>query len=135
MKWDGFEGTEGVIVVAATNRPDVLDPALLRAGRFDRTVTVGLPDIKGRDAILKIHMRKLPVAKNVKSMDIARGTPGFSGADLANLTNEAALIAAGKSKKLVGMQEFEKAKDKIMMGSERKSMVMDEAEKGNDCLS
>jgi len=129
VEMDGFEGTEGVIVVAATNRPDVLDPALLRAGRFDRTVTVGLPDIKGRDAILKIHMRKLPVAKNVKSMDIARGTPGFSGADLANLTNEAALIAAGKSKKLFGMQEFEKAKDKIMMGSERKSMVMDEAEK------
>jgi len=129
VEMDGFEGPEGVIVVAATNRPDVLDPALLRAGRFDRTVTVGLPDIKGRDAILKIHMRKLPVAKNVKSMDIARGTPGFSGADLANLTNEAALIAAGKSKKLVGMQEFEKAKDKIMMGSERKSMVMDEAEK------
>jgi cell division protease FtsH len=129
VEMDGFEGTEGVIVVAATNRPDVLDPALLRAGRFDRTVTVGLPDIKGRDAILKIHMRKLPVAKNVKSMDIARGTPGFSGADLANLANEAALIAAGKSKKLVGMQEFEKAKDKIMMGSERKSMVMDEAEK------
>jgi len=129
VEMDGFEGNEGVIVVAATNRPDVLDPALLRAGRFDRTVTVGLPDIKGRDAILKIHMRKLPVAKNVKSMDIARGTPGFSGADLANLTNEAALIAAGKSKKLVGMQENEKAKDKIMMGSERKSMVMDEAEK------
>ena len=129
VEMDGFEGTEGVIVVAATNRPDVLDPALLRAGRFDRTVTVGLPDIKGRDAILKIHMKKLPVAKNVKSMDIARGTPGFSGADLANLTNEAALLAAGKSKKLVGMQEFEKAKDKIMMGSERKSMVMDEAEK------
>jgi len=129
VEMDGFEGNEGVIVVAATNRPDVLDPALLRAGRFDRTVTVGLPDIKGRDAILKIHMRKLPVAKNVKSMDIARGTPGFSGADLANLTNEAALIAAGKSKELVGMQEFEKAKDKIMMGSERKSMVMDEAEK------
>ncbi len=129
VEMDGFEGTEGVIVVAATNRPDVLDPALLRAGRFDRTVTVGLPDIKGRDAILKIHMRKLPVAKNVKSMDIARGTPGFSGADLANLANEAALIAAGKSKKLVGMKEFEKAKDKIMMGSERKSMVMDEAEK------
>ena len=129
VEMDGFEGTEGVIVVAATNRPDVLDPALLRAGRFDRTVTVGLPDIKGRNAILKIHMRKLPVAKNVKSMDIARGTPGFSGADLANLTNEAALLAAGQSKKLVGMQEFEKAKDKIMMGSERKSMVMDEAEK------
>ncbi|MEE3241043.1 MAG: ATP-dependent zinc metalloprotease FtsH [Pseudomonadota bacterium] len=129
VEMDGFEGTEGVIVVAATNRPDVLDPALLRPGRFDRTVTVGLPDINGRDAILKIHMREIPVAKNVKSMDIARGTPGFSGADLANLTNEAALIAARKNKKLVGMQEFEKAKDKIMMGSERKSMVMDEAEK------
>ena len=129
VEMDGFEGTEGVIVVAATNRPDVLDPALLRPGRFDRTVTVGLPDINGRDAILKIHMKKLPVAKNVKSMDIARGTPGFSGADLANLTNEAALIAAGQDKKLVGMKEFEKAKDKIMMGSERKSMVMDDAEK------
>ncbi len=129
VEMDGFEGTEGVIVVAATNRPDVLDPALLRAGRFDRTVTVGLPDIKGRDAILKIHMRKLPVDKKCQIYDIARGTPGFSGADLANLANEAALIAAGKSKKLVGMQEFEKAKDKIMMGSERKSMVMDEAEK------
>ena len=129
VEMDGFEGTEGVIVVAATNRPDVLDPALLRPGRFDRTVTVGLPDINGRDAILKIHMKKLPVAKNVKSMDIARGTPGFSGADLANLTNEAALIAAGQDKKLVGMREFEKAKDKIMMGSERKSMAMDDAEK------
>ena len=129
VEMDGFEGTEGVIVVAATNRPDVLDPALLRPGRFDRTVTVGLPDINGRDAILKIHMKKLPVAKNVKSMHIARGTPGFSGADLANLTNEAALIAAGQDKKLVGMREFEKAKDKIMMGSERKSMVMDDAEK------
>ena len=129
VEMDGFEGTEGVIVVAATNRPDVLDPALLRPGRFDRTVTVGLPDINGRDAILKIHMKKLPVAKNVKSIDIARGTPGFSGADLANLTNEAALIAAGQDKKLVGMREFEKAKDKIMMGSERKSMVMDDAEK------
>ncbi|CAC9433869.1 Cell division protein FtsH [Bathymodiolus heckerae thiotrophic gill symbiont] len=129
VEMDGFEGSEGVIVIAATNRPDVLDPALLRPGRFDRQVTVGLPDINGRDAILKIHMRKLPIAKNVKSINIAKGTPGFSGADLANLTNEAALITAGKGKKLVGMQEFEKAKDKIMMGSERKSMVMDEAEK------
>jgi cell division protease FtsH len=129
VEMDGFEGSEGIIVVAATNRPDVLDPALLRPGRFDRTVTVGLPDIKGRDAILKVHMRKLPIAKNVKSMDIARGTPGFSGADLANLTNEAALIAAGQEKSLVGMQEFEKAKDKIMMGTERKGMVMDETEK------
>ncbi|SMN15254.1 Cell division protein FtsH [uncultured Candidatus Thioglobus sp.] len=129
VEMDGFEGSEGVIVIAATNRPDVLDPALLRPGRFDRQVTVGLPDINGRDAILKIHMRKLPIAKNVKSINIAKGTPGFSGADLANLTNEAALITAGKGKKLVGMQELEKAKDKIMMGSERKSMVMDEAEK------
>ena len=129
VEMDGFEGSEGIIVVAATNRPDVLDPALLRPGRFDRTVTVGLPDINGRDAILKVHMRKLPIAKNVKSMDIARGTPGFSGADLANLANEAALIAARFSKKLVGMREFEKAKDKIMMGAERKGMVMDASEK------
>jgi cell division protease FtsH len=129
VEMDGFEGSEGIIVVAATNRPDVLDPALLRPGRFDRTVTVGLPDINGRDAILKVHMRKLPIAKNVKSMDIARGTPGFSGADLANLANEAALIAARFSKELVGMREFEKAKDKIMMGAERKGMVMDASEK------
>jgi len=129
VEMDGFEGSEGVIVIAATNRPDVLDPALLRPGRFDRQVTVGLPDINGRDAILKIHMSKLPIAKNVKSVNIAKGTPGFSGADLANLANEAALIAAGKNKQLVGMQEFEKAKDKIMMGAERKSMAMDEAEK------
>ena len=126
---DGFDTNEGVIIIAATNRPDVLDPALLRPGRFDRTVTVGLPDINGRDAILKIHMRKLPIAKNVKSMDIARGTPGFSGADLANLTNEAALITARLSKELVGMRELEKAKDKIMMGVERKGMVMDASEK------
>ncbi|NYT52545.1 MAG: ATP-dependent metallopeptidase FtsH/Yme1/Tma family protein [Candidatus Vesicomyosocius endoextente] len=129
VEMDGFEGSEGVIVIAATNRPDVLDPALLRPGRFDRQVIVGLPDINGRNAILKIHMRKLPIAKNVKSINIAKGTPGFSGADLANLTNESALIAARKDKKLVGMQEFEKAKDKIMMGSERKSMAMDESEK------
>ena len=129
VEMDGFEGNEGIIVIAATNRPDVLDPALLRPGRFDRQVTVGLPDINGRDAILKVHMKNLPIAKNVKSINIAKGTPGFSGADLANLTNEAALIAAGKGKKLVGMQEFEKAKDKIMMGSERKTMVMDDAEK------
>ncbi|MDC9726926.1 MAG: ATP-dependent zinc metalloprotease FtsH [Candidatus Thioglobus sp.] len=129
VEMDGFEGSEGIIVIAATNRPDVLDPALLRPGRFDRQVMVGLPDINGRDAILKIHMSKLPIAKNVKSVNIAKGTPGFSGADLANLANEAALIAAGKNKQLVGMQEFEKAKDKIMMGAERKSMAMDEAEK------
>ncbi|MEJ6559244.1 MAG: ATP-dependent zinc metalloprotease FtsH [Candidatus Thioglobus sp.] len=129
VEMDGFEGSEGIIVIAATNRPDVLDPALLRPGRFDRQVMVGLPDINGRDAILKVHMRKLPIAKNVKSVNIAKGTPGFSGADLANLCNEAALIAAGKSKELVGMQEFERAKDKLMMGAERKSMAMDEAEK------
>jgi len=129
VEMDGFEGSEGIIVIAATNRPDVLDPALLRPGRFDRQVMVGLPDINGRDAILKVHMRKLPIAKNVKSVNIAKGTPGFSGADLANLCNEAALITAGKNKSLVGMQEFEKAKDKIMMGAERKSMAMDESEK------
>ncbi len=129
VEMDGFEGSEGIIVIAATNRPDVLDPALLRPGRFDRQVMVGLPDINGRDAILKVHMQKLPIAKNVKSVDIAKGTPGFSGADLANLCNEAALITAGKDKELVGMQEFEKAKDKIMMGAERKSMAMDETEK------
>ena len=129
VEMDGFEGSEGIIVVAATNRPDVLDPALLRPGRFDRQVTVGLPDINGRDAILKVHMRNLPIAKNVKSMNIAKGTPGFSGADLANLCNEAALIAASKNKNLVGMQELEQAKDKIMMGTERKTMVMDDAEK------
>ena len=129
VEMDGFEGSEGIIVIAATNRPDVLDPALLRPGRFDRQVMVGLPDINGRDAILKVHMRNLPIAKNVKSVNIAKGTPGFSGADLANLCNEAALITAGKDKKLVGMQEFEKAKDKIMMGAERKGMVMDASEK------
>jgi len=129
VEMDGFEGSEGIIVVAATNRPDVLDPALLRPGRFDRQVTVGLPDINGRDAILKVHMRNLPIAKNVKSKNIAKGTPGFSGADLANLCNEAALIAASKNKNLVGMQELEQAKDKIMMGTERKTMVMDDAEK------
>jgi cell division protease FtsH len=129
VEMDGFEGNEGIIVIAATNRPDVLDPALLRPGRFDRQVMVGLPDINGRDAILKVHMRKLPIAKNVKSSNIAKGTPGFSGADLANLCNEAALLAASKEKNLVGMQEFEKAKDKIMMGSERKTLAMDESEK------
>ncbi len=129
VEMDGFEGNEGIIVIAATNRPDVLDPALLRPGRFDRQVMVGLPDINGRDAILQVHMRKLPIAKNVKSANIAKGTPGFSGADLANLCNEAALLAASKGKNLVGMQEFEKAKDKIMMGSERKTLAMDESEK------
>lgn len=129
VEMDGFEGSEGIIVIAATNRPDVLDPALLRPGRFDRQVMVGLPDINGRDAILKVHMQKLPIAKNVKSISIAKGTPGFSGADLANLCNEAALTTAGQNKDLVGMQEFEKAKDKIMMGAERKSLAMDESEK------
>ena len=129
VEMDGFKDNEGIIIIAATNRPDVLDGALLRPGRFDRQVTVGLPDIKGRDAILKVHMRKLPIAKNVKSISIAKGTPGFSGADLANLVNEAALITAKNDKEIVGMHELEKAKDKIMMGSERKSMVMDEAEK------
>ncbi|MGB1261605.1 MAG: ATP-dependent zinc metalloprotease FtsH [Cognaticolwellia sp.] len=129
VEMDGFEGNEGVIVIAATNRPDVLDPALLRPGRFDRQVTVGLPDIRGREQILKVHMRKVPLGDDVKASVIARGTPGFSGADLANLVNEAALFAARSARRVVGMAEFEKAKDKIMMGSERRSMVMNEAEK------
>jgi cell division protease FtsH len=131
VEMDGFEGHEGIIVIAATNRPDVLDPALLRPGRFDRQVTVGLPDIRGREQILKVHMRKVPLADNVKAGVIARGTPGFSGADLANLVNEAALFAARTNKRLVSQEEFDKAKDKIMMGSERKSMVMSEEEKTN----
>ena len=125
VEMDGFEGNEGVIVIAATNRPDVLDPALLRPGRFDRQVTVGLPDIRGREQILKVHMRKVPLGDDVKPSVIARGTPGFSGADLANLVNEAALFAARSARRVVGMAEFEKAKDKIMMGSERRSMVME----------
>ena len=129
VEMDGFEGNEGVIVIAATNRPDVLDPALLRPGRFDRQVVVGLPDVRGREQILKVHMRKVPVADDVKPSIIARGTPGFSGADLANLVNEAALFAARENSKLVHMAHFEKAKDKIMMGAERKSMVMSEDEK------
>ena len=129
VEMDGFEGNEGVIVIAATNRPDVLDPALLRPGRFDRQVVVPLPDIRGREQILKVHMRKVPSADNVKANILARGTPGFSGADLANLVNEAALFAARASKRLVEMEEFEKAKDKIMMGAERRSMVMSEDEK------
>lgn len=131
VEMDGFEGHEGIIVIAATNRPDVLDPALLRPGRFDRQVTVGLPDIRGREQILKVHMRKVPLADNVEASLIARGTPGFSGADLANLVNEAALFAARANKRSVAMEEFDKAKDKIMMGSERKSMVMSEEEKTN----
>ena len=129
VEMDGFEGNEGIIVIAATNRPDVLDPALLRPGRFDRQVVVPLPDVRGREQILKVHMRKVPVGGDVRPSLIARGTPGFSGADLANLVNEAALFAARANKREVGMEEFEKAKDKIMMGAERKSMVMSESEK------
>jgi len=129
VEMDGFEGNEGVIVIAATNRPDVLDPALLRPGRFDRQVTVGLPDIRGREQILKVHMRKVPLGEDVKASVIARGTPGMSGADLANLVNEAALFAARSARRTVSMDEFEKAKDKILMGAERRSMVMSEEEK------
>jgi cell division protease FtsH len=131
VEMDGFEGNEGIIVIAATNRPDVLDPALLRPGRFDRQVVVGLPDIRGREQILKVHMRKVPLGADVEPSLIARGTPGFSGADLANLVNEAALYAARQNKRTVSMEEFEQAKDKIMMGAERKSMVMSEKEKRN----
>ncbi|GAB5993138.1 ATP-dependent zinc metalloprotease FtsH [Aeromonas enteropelogenes] len=129
VEMDGFEGNEGIIVIAATNRPDVLDPALLRPGRFDRQVVVGLPDVRGREQILKVHMRKVPLADDVNAALIARGTPGFSGADLANLVNEAALFSARESRRVVSMAEFEKAKDKIMMGAERRSMVMKESEK------
>jgi cell division protease FtsH len=129
VEMDGFEGNEGVIVIAATNRPDVLDPALLRPGRFDRQVVVPLPDIRGREQILKVHMRKVALGDDVKANIIARGTPGFSGADLANLVNEAALFGARADKKFVDMEEFERAKDKIMMGAERRSMVMSEEEK------
>ena len=129
VEMDGFEGNEGVIVIAATNRPDVLDPALLRPGRFDRQVVVPLPDVRGREQILKVHMRKVPASDDVKPSLIARGTPGFSGADLANLVNEAALFAARENSKDVCMQHFERAKDKIMMGAERKSMVMSDEEK------
>ncbi len=131
VEMDGFEGNSGVIVIAATNRPDVLDPALMRPGRFDRQVVVPLPDIRGREQILLVHMRKVPLSGDVKAEVIARGTPGFSGADLANLVNEAALFAARKSKRLVDMHDFEMAKDKIMMGAERKSMVMSDEEKKN----
>jgi len=131
VEMDGFEGNTGVIVIAATNRPDVLDPALMRPGRFDRQVVVPLPDIRGREQILLVHMRKVPLAGDVKAEVIARGTPGFSGADLANLVNEAALFAARKAKRLVDMDDFEMAKDKIMMGAERRSMVMTEEEKRN----
>ena len=131
VEMDGFEGNEGIIVIASTNRPDVLDPALLRPGRFDRQVVVSLPDIRGREQILKVHMRKVPVAADVDAAVIARGTPGFSGADLANLVNEAALFAARQDSRTVAMGQFEQAKDKIMMGAERKSMVMSEKEKKN----
>jgi cell division protease FtsH len=129
VEMDGFEGNEGIIVIAATNRPDVLDPALLRPGRFDRQVVVPLPDVRGREQILKVHMRRVPLNDDVKPSVIARGTPGFSGADLANLVNEAALFAARANRRLVSMEEFERAKDKIMMGAERRSMVMSEEEK------
>jgi len=129
VEMDGFEGGEGVIVIAATNRPDVLDPALLRPGRFDRQVVVGLPDVKGREQILRVHMRKLPLHEDVEPMTIARGTPGFSGADLANLCNEAALFAARENAKEVRMEHFDKARDKILMGAERRSMAMSEDEK------
>ncbi|RPF71800.1 ATP-dependent zinc metalloprotease FtsH [Aurantiacibacter spongiae] len=129
VEMDGFEANEGIIIIAATNRPDVLDPALLRPGRFDRQVVVPIPDIDGREKILAVHMKKVPLAPDVNARTIARGTPGFSGADLANLVNEAALLAARRNKRLVAMQEFEDAKDKVMMGSERKSMVMTDDEK------
>ncbi|MGB4057744.1 MAG: ATP-dependent zinc metalloprotease FtsH [Alphaproteobacteria bacterium] len=129
VEMDGFESNEGVIILAATNRPDVLDPALLRPGRFDRQVVVPLPDIKRREKILKVHLKKVPLANNVEPVIIARGTPGFSGADLANIVNEAALLAARRGKRVVGMEELEDAKDKVMMGAERKSMVMSEDEK------
>jgi cell division protease FtsH len=129
VEMDGFEGSQGVIVIAATNRPDVLDPALLRPGRFDRQVVVPLPDIRGREQILQVHMRKVPIAADVKAHVIARGCPGFSGADIANLVNEAALFAARGNKRLVDMDDFERAKDKIFMGAERKSMVLSEDEK------
>ncbi len=129
VEMDGFEANEGIIIIAATNRPDVLDPALLRPGRFDRQVVVPIPDIDGREKILAVHMKKVPLAPDVNPRTIARGTPGFSGADLANLVNEAALLAARRNKRLVAMQEFEDAKDKVMMGAERKSMVMTEDEK------
>ncbi len=131
VEMDGFDGNEGIIVIAATNRPDVLDPALLRPGRFDRQVTVPLPDIRGREQVLKVHMRQVPISDDVEPALIARGTPGFSGADLANLVNEAALFAARANKRMVSMEEFEKAKDKILMGAERRSMVMNEKEKLN----
>jgi cell division protease FtsH len=131
VEMDGFEGNSGVIVIAATNRPDVLDPALLRPGRFDRQVVVPLPDVRGREQILLVHMRKVPLAPDVRADILSRGTPGFSGADLANLVNEAALFAARGNKRLVDMDDFERAKDKIIMGAERRSIVMPEEERRN----
>src|SRR5690606_13597196 len=131
VEMDGFETNSGVIVIAATNRPDVLDPALLRPGRFDRQVVVPLPDIRGREQILQVHMRKVPIAPDVKADVIARGTPGFSGADLAKFVNEAALFAARAGTRLVDMDDFERAKDKIIMGAERRSIVMPDHERRN----
>ena len=131
VEMDGFESNEGVILIAATNRPDVLDPALLRPGRFDRQVVVPRPDVKGREMILKVHAKKTPLAPNVDLGVIARGTPGFSGADLSNVVNEAALLAARKDKNMVDMQDFDDAKDKVLMGVERRSMVISEDEKKN----
>src|SRR5262249_4513425 len=131
VEMDGFEANEGIILIAATNRPDVLDPALLRPGRFDRQVVVSNPDIVGREQILKVHVRKVPLAPDVNLKTVARGTPAFSGADLMNLANEAALLAARRNKRMVTQAEFEDAKDKVMMGAERKSMVMSDEEKSN----
>ena len=131
VEMDGFEGNEGVIILAATNRPDVLDPALLRPGRFDRQIVVSIPDVKGRLEIIKVHTKNIPLDENVTLELIARGTPGFTGADLANLVNEAALLAARKSKSKVDMSDFEFAKDKVLMGVERKSMIISESEKKN----
>jgi cell division protease FtsH len=128
---DGFESNEGIILIAATNRPDVLDPALLRPGRFDRQVVVPNPDVNGRERILRVHMKNVPLAADVDVKIIARGTPGFSGADLANLVNEAALMAARKNRRMVTQRDFEDAKDKVMMGAERRSMVMTDEEKKN----
>jgi cell division protease FtsH len=128
---DGFDSNEGVILMAATNRPDVLDPALLRPGRFDRRVVVNRPDVKGREGILRVHTRKIPLAKDVDLLVLARGTPGFSGADLSNLANEAALFAARQNRKVVTMYDFELAKDKVMMGAERRSLILTEEEKKN----
>src|SRR5205807_3271860 len=129
VEMDGFESNEGVILVAATNRPDVLDPALLRPGRFDRRVVVGRPDVKGREAILRVHAKKTPLAEDVDLSVLARGTPGFAGADLANLVNEAALVAARQNRKAVLMYDFELSKDKVLMGVERKSLIRSEEEK------